>query len=122
VAGNNKFRTSRTMLAHRRPPPAAALFAALGDDTRLQLVNRLGDGQQTSISSLSAGMKLSRQGVTKHLRVLENVGIVESTRVGREIQFVLNPASLTPLEDYLKLVSAQWDEAIARLQVFVEQQ
>lgn len=110
------------MLADNMPTPAAALFAALGDETRLQLVNRLGDGQRTSISSLSAGMKLSRQGVTKHLRVLENVGIVESTRVGREIQFVLNPASLTPLEDYLKLVSSQWDEAIARLQAFVEQQ
>lgn len=111
------------MLQDNRPrndPAPSALFAALGDDTRLQLVNRLGDGKQTSISSLSAGMKLSRQGVTKHLRVLENVGIVESTRVGREIQFALKPASLTPLEEYLRHVSMQWDEAIGRLQAFVE--
>ncbi|GJM14367.1 MAG: transcriptional regulator [Pseudohongiella sp.] len=99
----------------------AQLFAALGDSTRLQLVNRLKDGQHNSISSLSAGMKLSRQGVSKHLRVLEKVGIVESTRVGREIQFALKPESFTPLQSYLELVSLQWDQAIERLQTLVEE-
>ncbi len=97
-------------------PPPAELFAALGDDTRLTLVERLGNGEHNSISSLSTGMKLSRQGVTKHLRVLENAGIVESTRVGREIQFTLKPASVTPLQEYLKLVSSQWDATLSRLQ------
>ena len=98
----------------------AELFAALGDSTRLILVDRLGSGEHSSISGLSTGMKLSRQGVTKHLRVLENVGIVESTRVGREIQFALKPNSLTPLREYLSLVSEQWDEALMRLQTYVE--
>lgn len=98
----------------------AELFAALGDPTRLELVHRLGRAERNSISSLSAGMKLSRQGVTKHLRVLENAGIVESNRVGREIQFLLKPESLTPVQEYLQLVSSQWDAAILRLQTFVE--
>lgn len=99
----------------------AELFAALGDDTRLQLVRRLSSGQQNSIAKLSAGMKLSRQGVTKHLRVLESVGIVDSVRAGREIQFSLKPEALTPMQEYLRRVSVQWDEAIQRLQSFVEQ-
>ncbi|MEX0963527.1 MAG: metalloregulator ArsR/SmtB family transcription factor [Pseudohongiellaceae bacterium] len=98
----------------------AELFAALGDSTRLQLLNRLGSGQHNSISSLSTGMHLSRQGITKHLRVLEQVGIVESTRVGREMQFSLRPESLNPLQEYLSRVSTQWDEALERLQSFVE--
>jgi DNA-binding transcriptional ArsR family regulator len=99
----------------------AQLFAALGDSTRLQLVNRLGGGKRNSISGLSVGMKLSRQGVTKHLRVLENAGVVKSTRVGRELHFSLQPEALTPLQEYLDHVSAHWDDAIERLRSFVEE-
>lgn len=103
----------------------AKLFAALGDSTRLRLINRLGEGKRkdkhSSISGLSSGMKLSRQGVTKHLRVLEDAGIVKSTRVGRELLFLLVPEALTPLQEYIDLVSTQWDEAIERLRVFVEE-
>jgi DNA-binding transcriptional ArsR family regulator len=104
----------------------AQLFAALGDSTRLQLINRLGEGKgkdkHNSISGLSSGMKLSRQGVTKHLRVLENAGIVKSTRVGRELHFHLVPETLTPLQEYLELISSQWDDAIERLRSLVEEQ
>lgn len=98
----------------------APLFAALGDSTRLRLVDRLGAGDSGSITQLCAGIGLSRQGVTKHLRVLEVAGIVESTRVGRELHFALKPEALTPMQEYLRLVSRQWDDAIARLQAYVE--
>ena len=99
----------------------AALFAALGDNTRLVLVDRLGSTEHNSIAGLSAGMKLSRQGITKHLRVLESAGIVESTRVGREIRFTLKPASFTPMQEYLKAVSCQWDDTLSRLKSYVEE-
>lgn len=100
----------------------ALLFAALGDATRLQLINRLGQckANHNSIAKLSSGMELSRQGVTKHLRVLENAGIVKSARVGRELHFLLLPQALTPLKEYLELVSTQWDDAIERLRSYVE--
>ena len=99
----------------------AQLFAALGDSTRLHLIDRLGGGKHSSISGLSIGMKLSRQGVTKHLRVLENAGIVKSTRVGRELHFLLVPETLTPLQDYLEIVSREWDDAIERLRSLVDE-
>ena len=99
----------------------AALFAALGDSTRLALVDRLGSAKNNSISGLSAGMKLNRQGITKHLRVLESAGIVESTRVGREIHYTLKPKALTPIQEYLNLVSLQWDDTLSRLQTYVEE-
>ena len=111
------------MLKAEHPPSTAneaQLFAALGDNTRLTLIGRLGGQNSHSISALSDGMKLSRQGVTKHLRVLESAGVVTSARVGRELHFSLQPEALTPLQDYLSLVSAQWDGALGRLRSFVE--
>jgi len=114
---------SRT--SHRKPPALrpsqAPVFAALGDETRLALVIRLCSGQPHSISQLTEGSKLTRQAVTKHLRVLEGVGIVHGVRKGRESLFQYNPGPVAGLTDYLNLVSAQWDAALARLQAFVEE-
>ena len=96
------------------------MFAALGDATRLALVVRLCSGQPHSISQLTEGTKLSRQAITKHLRVLEGVGIVRGIRKGRESLFHYNPEPVIELKDYLDLVSARWDAALARLKAFVE--
>lgn len=98
----------------------AALFAALGDRTRLELVDRLGDGRARSITQLSDGLGLTRQGVTKHLRVLQGAGIVTSHKVGREHRFAYRPESMAAARSYLDRVSRQWDDALARLKSFVE--
>ncbi len=97
------------------------VLVALGDATRLELLSRLSDGQPHSIVQLAAGLDLTRQGVTKHLRVLEKAGIVASERVGRESRFVFTPDSIANVRSYLDRVSAQWDDAIARLKAFVEE-
>ena len=109
-----------TVSARRKRAVAAPLFAALGDATRLELVDRLGDGQQRSIAQLSDGLDLTRQGVTKHLGVLEEAGVVSRKRVGRETRFRIRPASIERAREYLARASAQWDEAIARLKNAVE--
>ena len=98
----------------------APIFAALGDETRLSLVARLSEGESCSITGLTEGFKLTRQAVTKHLRVLEHAGIVRGIREGRESRFELNPASLEEAQGYLDIVSRQWDEALGRLKSFVE--
>ena len=98
----------------------APVFAALGDATRLELVSRLNDGQARSIAQLADGLSLTRQGVTKHLRVLEQAGIVSSSRVGRESHFSYEPQSIDQVRTYLDRVSMQWDEALSRLQKFVD--
>lgn len=97
----------------------ASVFAALGDATRLELVSRLGDGRPRSIAQLTDGLSLTRQGVTKHLRVLERVGLVAHARVGRESQFVLKPAPLEHVRTYLDRVSEDWDDAASRLKAFI---
>jgi len=103
---------------HRARP--APVFAALGDVTRLELVSRLSDGEPRSIAQLSDGLSLSRQGVTKHLRVLEQAGLVSSIRVGRESQFTFKPEPIGQARSYLEQVSMQWDDALSRLKRFVE--
>lgn len=98
----------------------APVFAALGDATRLSLVAKLCEGTPQSISQLTEGSSLTRQAITKHLRVLQDAGIVDSVRVGRESQYVFVPKPIDEVKGYLDHVSRQWDEALARLKAFVE--
>jgi DNA-binding transcriptional ArsR family regulator len=106
------------MIAKRRAQ--AHVFAALGDETRLSLVAKLCGGQPRSISQLTQGSMLTRQAITKHLRVLENVGIVHSVRAGRESLFEFDPQPVEGMKEYLDFVSERWDRALSRLQSFVE--
>jgi DNA-binding transcriptional ArsR family regulator len=98
----------------------ADVFAALGDDTRLSMLVRLSTGAPQSITQLTDGTELTRQAVTKHLRVLEDAGVVRSMRVGRETQFAFEPKAIDAARSYLEQVSQQWDDALARLKAFVE--
>lgn len=103
-------------------PPAsyARVFAALGDETRLTLVAKLSRGQPNSISQLTAGSRLTRQAITKHLRVLQAARIVRSVRAGRESRFALDPEPIAEIRKYLDFVSEQWDQALGRLKSLVE--
>ena len=98
----------------------ARVFAALGDETRLKLVARLSRGQPSSIAQLTEGSRLTRQAITKHLRVLEGARIVRSVRAGRESRFAFDPEPLAEIKGYLDFVSEQWDQALARLKCLVE--
>jgi DNA-binding transcriptional ArsR family regulator len=99
----------------------APVFAALGDETRLSLVRKLCGGGARSITELTSGSKLTRQAMTKHLRVLEKVGIVRCVRSGRESLFELDPRPIEEMKEYLEFVSEQWDQSLERLRAFVEE-
>jgi DNA-binding transcriptional ArsR family regulator len=114
-------------MSHKRRSRMAAIrqtrapvFAALGDETRLSLVAKLSGGQPYSISQLTVGSRLTRQAITKHLRVLESVGIVRSVRTGRESRFEFDPQPMEEIKKYLDLVSEQWDQVLSSLKSFVE--
>jgi DNA-binding transcriptional ArsR family regulator len=113
------------MLAARPRPRArrfdpAVVFAALGDPTRLSLIRRLSAGTPMSIARLTEGSALTRQAVTKHLRVLESTGVVGKQRSGRESLYQLRPGTIVDMRAYLDGISRQWDDALARLKAFVE--
>ena len=99
---------------------AAPLFSALGDPMRLRLVSRLSTHGPQSISELADEATITRQAVTKHLRVIESVGLVASRRRGRERIFRLRPERLDSVHGYLDQISRQWDAAIDRLRAHVE--
>jgi DNA-binding transcriptional ArsR family regulator len=106
--------------ATAKPRAYAPVFAALGDKSRLSLVAKLCSGQPHSISQLTRGSRLTRQAITKHLRVLEGAGIVHSVRAGRESLFEFEPEAIEEIRKYLDRVSEQWDQALATLKAFVE--
>ena len=118
--------SQRTRSHQTRSPRAAQrqahapVFAALGDEVRLSLVAKLCTGRPHSISRLTEGSKLTRQAITKHLRVLQSAGIVRSVHKGRETRFQFNPEPIAGMKQYLDFVSEQWDRALARLKSFVE--
>jgi DNA-binding transcriptional ArsR family regulator len=99
---------------------AAAIFAALGDETRLRLVARLSHDGPMSIAQLTTGFAISRQAITKHLRVMKTAGLVRSTRHGRESVWNLEQRRLTEARQHLSTISAQWDQTLDRLKRFVE--
>ena len=98
----------------------APIFAALGAETRLSLLARLCERAPCSISQLTEGSPMTRQAITKHLRVLEGAGLVRGQTAGRECLFEIEAKPLEEVRDYLERVSQQWDEALARLKTFVE--
>jgi DNA-binding transcriptional ArsR family regulator len=99
----------------------AHTFAALGDPTRLSLIARLCRVARQSISQLAEGTELTRQAITKHLQVLERVGLVKSLRKGRETLFEFDATPIETLTQYLELVSGQWEKKLTDLQKFLDE-
>jgi len=98
----------------------AGIFAALGDPTRLKLVAVLCVGGAFSIAQLTANTDISRQGVTKHLQVLADAGVVSHVKAGRERLWQLDPAQITEAKKMLEVIGKQWELALGRLKVFSE--
>lgn len=110
----------RSETASRNAKQYASVFAALGDPTRLALVAMLLDGKPQSIATLTAGTNVTRQAVTKHLAVLEDVGLVASNKAGRQSLYELDAKPLLSAQAYLTVIATQWDQALHSLKAFVE--
>jgi DNA-binding transcriptional ArsR family regulator len=95
---------------------AAPLFAALGDETRLRIVARLCAGGPQSIAGITSGVKVTRQAVSKHLRVLREAGLAQGVRRGREIRWALAPDRLDVARRHLDRISDQWTRRLGALE------
>jgi DNA-binding transcriptional ArsR family regulator len=98
----------------------APILAALGDESRLQIVRKLCKGGPLSITKLAEGAGISRQAVTKHLHALHEAGLVRSERRSRERIWKLEPKRLEQVRRYLTQISEQWNDALNRLKAAVE--
>jgi DNA-binding transcriptional ArsR family regulator len=102
------------------PAGSATVFAALGDETRLQLVSRLSQDGPLSITKLTGGFPVTRQAITKHLRVLERAGVVRGAPEGREIVWHVERRPLAQAKRDLDAIARQWEGTLQRLKKFVE--
>lgn len=100
---------------------AVPVFAALGDVTRLRLLQRLSVEGPLSITRLSEGTGVTRQAITRHLHTLGDAGLVRDSRRGRERVWALDPTELEEARRALDRIAAQWDGALDRLRAFVEE-
>jgi DNA-binding transcriptional ArsR family regulator len=98
----------------------ASIFAALGDETRLRLIARMSDAGPQSIASLADGFDISRQAISKHLRVMSDAGLAKSGRRGRETVWQLEQDGLAEARRYLQTISKDWDDKLRRLKHMVE--
>jgi len=104
-----------------RASSVAPAFAALGDPTRLKMLQRLGREGPQNITSLAAKVDITHQAVSKHLRVLENAQLISSTRNGRDRIWAIEADSMKDLHAFLDDISGQWDMALRALRKMVEE-
>src|SRR5215216_4615032 len=100
VGGRSRLRTSRSM-SKVRERIAADIFFALGDETRLSVVTKLGLGGALSATALSDDVNVTRQAIVKHLQVLESAGLVRHERQGREVLYALETRRLEDARAFL---------------------
>jgi DNA-binding transcriptional ArsR family regulator len=98
-----------------------AVFVALADPTRRQLLERLATGPTTA-TGLAVKFPVTRQALVKHLGALENAGMVAKERHGREVNYRLESAPLSEASAWLTTLSARWEQRLLRLKRYVEEE
>ena len=96
------------------------LFTALADPVRRSLVVNLAANSPRTATQLAKEYPITRQGVLKHLTVLERAGLVSVSQLGREKRYTLTPEPLTELEKWVQDIGAIWDKRLLRLKSFIE--
>jgi len=104
------------------PMSSALVFSALGDEHRLALLQRLADEGRTATGALAADLPITRQAVSKHLRVLERAGLITSVAAGREVLHDVRPDGLAPVAEWLDEARAAWRRRLVDLKARAEEQ
>lgn len=98
------------------------IFTALADPTRRQLITRLAEESPRTATQLAVHYPITRQGILKHLQILEEAGLVAVRQQGREKRYTLMPEPLRELDQWVKSVSATWDARLSRLKHMIEEE
>ena len=96
------------------------MFSALADETRWSILRALGE-QDASASALATRLPVSRQAIARHLSVLQEVGLVEAVRVGREVRFRVLGATLTETARRLEAIGSEWDRRLDAIRRIAEE-
>jgi DNA-binding transcriptional ArsR family regulator len=97
-----------------------AVFAALADPRRREIIEMLvNEGAKTS-TQLAEILPISRQGVSKHLGILEDAGLVTIHQRGRDKYYYISPEPLQEATLWIAAIAAQWDKRLAALSDLIE--
>jgi DNA-binding transcriptional ArsR family regulator len=99
----------------------APIFAALADPMRRTLLVNLAENSPKTATQLAEEYRnITRQGILKHLNILEHAGLVAVNQKGREKRYSFTPEPLGEVDEWIKAISAKWDERLLRLKLLVE--
>jgi len=96
------------------------IFAALADPTRRDLLANLAENSPKTATQLTEDYPITRQGILKHLHILEGAGLVAVHQKGREKRYTLTLEPLSDIDEWIKKISAKWDERLQRLKILLE--
>ena len=99
--------------------PEQMVFRAIADPTRRSIMVMLADGEQ-SLGQIASNYRMTRPAVTKHLKILEEGGLIRVRSQGRERLHRLQPDALRTVSDWLGFFSQFWDEKLENLKRAVE--
>ncbi|MBV9899161.1 MAG: helix-turn-helix transcriptional regulator [Chloroflexi bacterium] len=96
-----------------------AVFTALADPTRRQVLRLVAQHGPTSATALERELPVSRQAIVKHLSTLSRAGLVIGERQGQEVRYALVPAPLDDAAAWIADLEAQWDRRLGRLRALL---
>jgi DNA-binding transcriptional ArsR family regulator len=97
-----------------------SVFAALADPMRRRLLSDLAEQSPRTATQLATAYPITRQGILKHLQILEQAGLVAVQQQGREKRYTLTPEPLGELEAWVQAIGATWDKRLQRLKALIE--
>jgi DNA-binding transcriptional ArsR family regulator len=96
------------------------VLAALADPSRRALFERLNTQGPASASQLATELPISRQAISKHLTLLDSVGLVDRSEQGRQVVYTARVSPLRDVADWLETVGDAWDNRLARLKNYFD--
>ena len=110
------------MLSKQTYEHEQSLFTALADPIRRGLLENLAEHSPRTATQLAEEYPITRQGILKHLTILESAGLVAVRQSGREKRYTLTPDPLAELDQWIENIGAKWDERLLRLKTLLEQE
>ncbi len=99
---------------------ADRLWGALGDPMRLRLLDLLLERGETTASALATELPITRQGIAKHLQVLQRADLVQARRAGRETRFIVRNERVAQAQRQMALIATRWDQRLGSIKRIAE--
>jgi DNA-binding transcriptional ArsR family regulator len=100
--------------------PHYDIFQAIADPTRRKILRLLSNHEEMNLTRICKHFPISRPAVSKHLRILIDVGLVKEKKVGRETRYWFEPEPLLELKQWLSFYEQFWENNITMLKRYVE--